>query len=156
MTNDVKVAKDAGASLPAEVYSACTIPVQYYLVNNIQMGKFMDEVKADFKHDRMNTKRAISADIASTARVQKQNDRIIAACERELQRKDLSEERRAEIFRDMSKAGESTYNESKASREFQREQLEHAHKLHFKLIGISLLIATGLISNAVFKNAFER
>ena len=88
----------------------------------------------------MNTKRAIAADIASTARVQNQNDRVIAACERELRRRDLSEEARNEILHCMNKAAESTSYESTASREFQREQMDHSHNLPWKLIGIGVLI----------------
>ena len=42
---------------------------------------------------------------------------------------DLSEESRDEILRCMSGAAESTSCESAASREFQREQLAHSHKL---------------------------
>ena len=43
----------------------------------------------------------------------------------------------------MSKAAESTSYESAASREFQREQLDHSHKLPWKLIGIGVLIVLG-------------
>ena len=115
----------------------------YPVYDEKQTGKLIDEVIAAAKDDRMNTKRAISADIASTARVQNQNDRVIAACERELRRRDLSEESRDEILRCMSKAAESTSYESAASREFQREQLDHSHKLPWKLIGIGVLIVLG-------------
>ncbi len=143
MTNEIMAAKDNMPVVPGEVYPTSSDPVQYYPVNDVRTGKFVDEVIAAAKDDRMNTKRAISADIASTARVQNQNDRVIAACERELRRKDLSEESRDEILRCMSRAAESTSCESAASREFQREQLEHSHKLPWKLIGIGVLIVLG-------------
>lgn len=143
MINEITVAKDNRPIVPGEVYPTNTNPVQYCPVNEVQTGKFVDEVIAAAKDDRMNTKRAISADIASTARVQNQNDRVIAACEQELRRKDLSEESRDEILRCMSRAAESTACESAASREFQREQLEHSHKLPWKLIGIGVLIVLG-------------
>ena len=71
-------------------------------------GKLVDEVIAAVKDDRMNTKRAITADIASTARVQNQNDRVIDACERELRRRDLTEDQRMEILNHMSQAAEAT------------------------------------------------
>ena len=143
MTNEITVANDNMPVVPGEAYPINSEPVQYYPVNDVRTGKFVDEVIAAAKDDRMNTKRAISADIASTTRVQNQNDRVIAACERELRRKDLSDESRDEILRCMSKAAESTSCESAASREFQREQLEHSHKLPWKLIGIGVLIVVG-------------
>ena len=143
MTNEITVANDNLPVVPGEAYPMNSDPVQYDPVNNVRTSKFVDEVIAAAKDDRMNTKRAISADIASTARVQNQNDRVIAACERELRRKDLSEESRDEILRCMSRAAESTSCESAASREFQREQLEHSHKLPWKLIGIGVLIVLG-------------
>ena len=143
MTNEIMVAEDNMPVVPGEAYPAHSDPVQYYPVNDVRTGKFVDEVIAAAKDDRMNTKRAISADIASTARVQNQNDRVIAACERELRRKDLSEESRDEILRCMSRAAESTSCESAASREFQREQLDHSHKLPWKLIGVGILIVLG-------------
>lgn len=143
MTNEIAVAKDNRPAVPAEVYPMNFVPVQYYPVNDVRTGKFVDEVIAAAKNDRINTNRAISADIASTARVQNQNDRVMATCERELQRKDLSEESRDEILRCMSRAAESTSSESAASREFQREQLDHSRKLPWKLIGIGILIVLG-------------
>lgn len=143
MTNEIMVAEDNMPVVLGEAYPAHPNPVQYYPVNDVRTGKFVDEVIAAAKDDRMNTKRAISADIASTARVQNQNDRVIAACERELRREDLSEESRNEIFRCMNRAAESTSCESAASREFQREQLDHSHKLPWKLIGVGILIVLG-------------
>lgn len=143
MTNEITVANDNMSVFPGEAYPMNTDPIQYYPVNDVRTSKFVDEVIAAAKDDRINTKRAISADIASTARVQNQNDRVIAVYERELQRKDLSEERRDEILRCISRAAESTFCESAASREFQREQLEHSHKLPWKLIGIGVLIVLG-------------
>ncbi len=71
-------------------------------------GKVVDEIIASVKNDRMNTKRAISADIASTSRVQNQNERVVAACERELRRHDLSDEWRDELLSRMSDAAQST------------------------------------------------
>lgn len=143
MTNEIMVAKDNRPVVHGEVYPTTPNSIQYYPLNKVQTGKFVDEVIAAAKDDRMNTKRAISADIASTARVQNQNDRLIAAYERELRRKDLSEESRDEILRCMSRAAESTARESAASREFQREQREHSHKLTWKLIVIGVLIVLG-------------
>lgn len=143
MTNGIMVANDNMPIVRREAYPANSDHAQYYPVNDVRTGKFVDEVITAAKDDRMNTKRAISADIASTARVQNQNERVIAACERELRRRDLSEESRDEILRCMSKAAESTSYESAASREFQREQLDHSHKLPWKLIGIGVLIVLG-------------
>lgn len=104
-------------------------------------GKLVDGVIAAVKDDRMNTKRAITADIASTARVQNQNDRVIDACELELRRRDLTEDQRMEILNHMSQAAEATTAASEASREFQKEQLEHSHKLPFKILGGTVVVA---------------
>ncbi len=153
MTNEIIVAKDNSPAVSGENYQMNSIPIQYYPVNDVRTGKFVDEVIAAAKDDRMNTKRAISADIASTARVQNQNDRVIAACERELQRKDLSGESRDEILRCMSKAAESTSNECAVSREFQREQLVLSHKLPWKLIGIGVLILLGGVGGTALYRA---
>lgn len=153
MTNEIMVAEDNMTVAPGEAYPAHSEPVQYYPVNDVRTGEFVDEVIAAAKDDRMNTKRAISANIASTARVQNQNDRVIAACERELRRKDLSAESRDEILRCMNRAAESTSCESAASREFQREQLEHSHKHPWKLIGIGVLIALGGVGGTALINA---
>lgn len=116
-----------------------------------QTSRLIDEVIAAAKDDRMNTKRSISADIAATARVQNQNGHVIESCERELRRKDLPEGRREELLWIMSRAAESTANESAASREFQKRQLEHSHKLPWKLFGWgTAIILFGGIGGAVF------
>ncbi len=116
-------------------------------------GKFVNEVIAAVKDDRANTKRAISADIAATARVQNQNDRVIAACERELRRRDLPDERRDELLDRMSRAADSTAYESASSREFQREQLDHSHKLPWKILLFLAGLAVGGISGAALVRA---
>ncbi len=116
-------------------------------------GKLVDEVIAAVKDDRMNTKRAISADIAATARVQNQNDRVIAACERELRRRDLPNERRDELLDRMSRAADSTAYESASSREFQREQLDHSHKLPWRILLFIAGLAVGGIGGAAIARA---
>lgn len=103
-------------------------------------GKLVDEVVAAVKDDRMNTKRAISAGIEATAWVQNQNDRVITACEHELRRRDLPEERRAELIETMRRAAESTANESAACRGFQERHLGQSHKLPWKILGWGALI----------------
>ena len=80
--------------------------------SNEMICKVADELIAAVKDDRMNTKRVISADIASAARVQNQNAQVIQACERELRRKDLSEASRDHILGIMSDAAKSTSYES--------------------------------------------
>ena len=74
MTNEIMVAQDNMPVVRRKAYPANSDPAQNYPVNDVRTGKFVDEVIAAAKDDRMNTKRAISADIASTARVQNQND----------------------------------------------------------------------------------
>ena len=108
-----------------------------------RMDKFIEEIIAAAKDDRMNTKRAISADIAATARVQNQNERYMTACERELHRKDLPEERRKEILDRMETITASSERASAESRQFQQDQLNHSHKMPWKLVGIGAVILIG-------------
>lgn len=108
----------------------------YQAYNDVRTGKLLDEVMGAVKDNRANTKRAISADIASTARVQNQNERVIAICEKELRRQNLTDERRDELLDHIRKAAESTARVNEESREFQRRQLEHSHKLPWKIIGV--------------------
>ena len=136
MTNDMTV---AAPTTPADLCQNIYRP-EY---DEKRVGKYIDEVIAAAKDDRTNTKRAISADIASTARVQNQNDRFMGACERELRRKDLPEFRREELLADMKEAAASSAYANAASREFQREQLDHSHKLPWKLIGAGAILLLG-------------
>lgn len=111
--------------------------------DDVRTGKLVNEMIAAVREDRMNTKRAISASIASTARVQNQNDRVISACERELRRRDLSDDRRDELIKKMSRAAELTACESAACREFLDRQLEHSHLSPWKVLGFVVLIVIG-------------
>lgn len=112
----------------------------YPAYDEVRAGKLMDELISEVKDDRANTKRVISADIASLARVQNQNERVIAACERELRRRDLSDERRDELLDRMARAAETTAYESASSRAFQRQQLDHSHKLPLKMFMAAAVI----------------
>lgn len=126
----------------------------YLICNEKRVGKLIDEVVVAFKDDRLNTKHAISADIAATARVQNQNGQVIRACEQELRRRDLPEERRIDLFEIMSRASESTANEIAASRAFQESHLDSSHKLPWKMLGWSMLILFGGIGGAaLFKTS---
>ncbi len=142
---------------PTTRYGAQPAPVKQFRPNPVydekQMGKLIDEVIAAAKDDRMNTKRSISADIAATARTQNQNERVIDTCERELRRKDLPEERRAEILLRMSKAAELSAYERAASRAYQKEQLEHSHKLPWKILGWGAVILFGGIGGVALLRA---
>lgn len=107
----------------------------YPVYTDVRTGKLFDEVIGAVRDDRANTKRALSSDIASTARVQNQNERVIVICEKELRQQNLTDERRDELLDRISKAAESTARANEESREFQRRQLEHSHKLPWKIIG---------------------
>lgn len=154
MENNMTTITEITPTVRCEAQPASINQFQLYpAYDEKQMGKLIDEVIAAAKDDRMNTKRSISADIAATARVQNQNERVIEACERELRRKDLSEERRAEVLGIMSKAAESSAYESAASREYQKEQLEHSHKLPWKILGWGAVILFGGIGGAALLRA---
>ena len=96
---------------------------RFLVYDEERVGKYADEVISAIKDDRMLTKRSVSADIASTARVQAQNGAFIAVCERELRRRDLSEERREELVDMINDARQSSANSEAESRAFQQEQL---------------------------------
>lgn len=115
------------------------IPLSYHPAESNQLSMIMDEVISSAKDERINSKRALSADIASTARAQNQNDRVLAAYERELQREGLSQERRDEILKAMRTITESTARENAASREFQKEQLNNSHKRLFEFMGTAII-----------------
>lgn len=115
------------------------IPLSYHPAESNQLSMIMDEVINSAKDERINSKRALSADIASTARAQNQNDRVLAAYERELQREGLSQERRDEILKAMRTITESTARENAASREFQKEQLNNSHKRLFEFMGTAII-----------------
>lgn len=117
-----------------------------------KMSSLMDEVVASVKDYRLNTKKAISADIASTARIQNQYGRYVAACERELRRKDLSEERRKEIMDSMLEASNASEDAGTESRRFQAEQLDQSRKLPWEIVGLMvLIIVAGFGGKAIFR-----
>lgn len=153
MENEIIVKPDTTPVINCEVQNANDDQLQCYpSYEDERQCKLVDEIIAAVKDDRMNTKRAISADIAATAMVQNQNERVIEACERELRRRDLHEERRAELFEIMSRAATSTANESAASREFQKKQLDHSNKLPLKiLVWSTLVIILGIGGKACLK-----
>lgn len=128
--------------------------IQSYQTRNEMICKVADELIAAVKDDRMNMKRVISADIASDARVQNQNAQVIQACERELRRKDLSDASRDHILGIMSDVAKSTSYESASSRNFQDKQLSYSHRLPWRIIGISVLLAiSGAGSVALVRHA---
>ena len=115
------------------------IPLPYHLTENNPLSMIMDEVINSAKDERINAKRALSANIASTTIVQNQNYRVLAACECELQRESLSQEHRDEILKTMRTIAESTARENAASREFQKEQLNNSHKRLFEFMGAAII-----------------
>ena len=104
-----------------------------------------DELAASMKDDRINTKRALAADKASRERVQEHNSRVIAACEKELKRKDLTEDQRNFYLERMSRAAESTAYESAASRAFQEKQLEYTHRQQWIIIALVVIVLAGSV-----------
>lgn len=144
MTNNVMVSEN-NVPMMQDRYQgyAAGQPGYYPAYDRERMGKIVDEIIMAVKDDRANTKRAISADIASTARIQNQNDRLMAAYERELRRPGLPEERRKELLDLMYEVAESTACEGERSREFQKQQLEHSHKLPWKILLTVVAITVG-------------
>ena len=139
-------------NVPIPMQDDADLTGEVYYPQNAVVNELVDEVFAAVKDDRMDTKKAISVVIASTKKVQSQNDRVIEACERELRRHNLTEEQRMEILHHMSRAAESTVAVSEASREFQQKQLEHLHNLPFELLaGASVVILLWFGGKAIIR-----
>ena len=150
-TSDMEVGEP---NVPIPMQDDADLTGEAYYPQNAVVNKLVDEVFATVKDDRIDTKKAISAVIASTAKVQNQNDRVIGVCERELRRHDLTEEQRTYILNRMFRAAESTVAVSDASRKFQQKQLEHLHKLPFILLaGTAVVIFLGLGGRAIIRTA---
>ena len=136
--------------IPKENYQKQIFPIQSNNENDLLGRNVLSELISAIKDDRINTKRAILADIENNTRLQNRTDRIIATYERELQKNDLSEKRRNEILRYMRKIAETALHESNTSRDFQKEQLGYSHMLPMELIsGIVIVVSIGAVSFAL-------
>ena len=144
MANEMTVNNTQVPAVPKAAVPGCIERTHRYpVVDEERAGKIMDEVIGSIKDTRLDTKRAIFADIAVTAREQNQNDRLLAAYENELRRKDLPEGRREEILNEMSRIATISANASVESRVFQSEQLDREHKLSRWIIGGPILLIGG-------------
>lgn len=154
MNNEMITELNAAPAVYQSFQPAINDQGTYYPVyDNERAGRYVDEIIAAVKDDRMITKRAISADIAETARVQNQNESVIEACKRELRRQDLSAESRLRILEIMDQTAASSATESAASREFRKSQLEHMHKLPWQLLGGGLLVGCLALGGRVLLRA---
>ena len=145
--NHTKEATILPTSTGKNPFYAENIFQQYTINEGEATEKLIDEFFAIAKDNRINTKRSIAADIASTARVQKQNNLIIETCERELHRRDLTENQRKNLIEQMTKAAELSAQADEASRAFQKKQLSRSYALTICLWA-SLLLLTGGIGYA--------
>ena len=153
MENSITVRKNSIPVVQGRNQRYETEPPRYYPACDREgEGKLLAELAMAAKDDRINTKNALSADIASTAKIQNYKGRVIAACERELKRPNRSEERRAELIAIMQEASESATRAGEESREFQRRQLEHSHKL----LRRTLLTVVGIIGSTALIRAMAR
>lgn len=142
MTNDMILKESTTPAISSGKLSENVDQIQnHHVYEEARIVKLNDEIVAAEKSDRINTKRALAADITSKERVQNQNDRVISACEKELKRKDLTDAQRCFYLEKMSKAAESTAYESAESREFQEKQLAYSHKQPWRIItGAALIV----------------
>lgn len=128
-------------------------PYDGAVISKDKMSDLMDEMVSSVKDCRLNTKRVISADIASTARIQSQYGLYVAACERELCKKDLTEETRKEILSNMFEACKASEMAGMEGRDFQREELELSRTLPWKIFGVLIsIIAAGYIGGVVYRS----
>ena len=108
-----------------------------------------NEIITSYKDDRINTKRAISGSIASTEAVHTQNSRIIDMCDRELKRKDLTNEQRIELIHISQQAAISTADSDRENREFVREEAKHSHRAFYGFVfGIILFVGSKVFLKA--------
>ncbi len=152
MKNEIIEVQDYTSVLSEEVYPINSEPVPYYPPNDPQTGHIFDELLASAKENRLNTKRAIAADIAASRDLRSQNDLVITCCVQELQRKDYSKKDRLEIMQIMNNARESTENVMNSSREFQKELIVESNKVSSKVI----VLGIGLILSVVIRTVFQK
>lgn len=150
MLNEMTIHNTQVPAMPKEVRTGCIErPRRYPVIDAKRAGKMINEVIGAIKDTRMDTKRAISADIAATARAQNQNDRLMTTYENELRRKGLSEGRRKEILDEMNKIAAASADASTESRAFQSEQLDRTHKLSRRIIrDLIVFIGGGIVYTA--------
>ena len=155
MNNNEIISHDSTIAAQENSYDVITASHSHYPnYDDEQHNKVIDEIIYAIKDDRINTKHAISAEIASSARAQNQNERAITACEKELRRNDLSTSQRQELINRICSAAESTSQINIESRDFINSQIEKSHKLPFQIVGLFTLITIGgLCGHALLRKA---
>jgi hypothetical protein len=152
-SNEIITVKNSAPDMSVTSKPAAPKSVTNESVYGEQLGQMIGEAVAAMKADRINTNRAVSAEIASNVRVQNQSNRYIAVCEQELRRKDLSEERRTELIKEIREAKTDSAESAAESRAFMQEQLDYSHKRPWKIIGTVLLITVGVGGVALLRAA---
>ena len=154
MANDM-IIQEKATPIVGKNHRSMTVnkPHSSAMYDQERTGKLMDEAIGGIKDLRLNTKHALSADNAATARVQNQNDRAIAVYERELRRKDLSPERRDQLVDYIAEARQSSATVCSQSRAFQSKYLDKTGKIIGWVIGGALLLVGGGIGGAALLRA---
>lgn len=147
MNNELTTTNYNSAKL-AETHNA---PKNNWPVDREDTKKSLSGIVTVIKDDSLNTKRAIASNIASTARVQCQNDKVLSACERELRKPNLSFEQREQLLNRMERIADVTANIHYESEDFQKAQLEYSHNLTLKILGL----ATFFIATELVKKVYE-
>ena len=104
--------------------------------NYLEGNKTAGELLISIKDDRAVTKKAIASNIESRRYVQKHNSIMLETYRNELRRKDLTPERRYEIFNKMEECLRSSERVDEESRLFEKEQLDYMHKFPKLVFGI--------------------
>ncbi len=112
-------------------------------VHQDQMAELPGEMLAYFKDSRLNTKKVIAASCESTKRVQDQNQKVIDMCERELKRKDLSEDQRTALLDQASQAAASSTASDNDHRAFVNEEQRRSERNRWWLLSFVAVILFG-------------
>ena len=126
---------------PLQFEKETHVPMHYNPIDREEAKKAISGIISVVKDDSLNTKRVIASNIASTERVQSQNDKIITACANELRNPSLSFEQREQLLERMERVAKSTSVVHDNSTDFQKKQLEYSHSLCLKILGLTTLLA---------------
>lgn len=114
------------------------------ILDDGRIDGIFSEVLAWIRDDRTNTKRAISSAATARKQIQEQNMRLFNAYESELQRPDLTDERRDELLDKMDKTAESSKQTDSEIGAFLNEQVSYSHSRSGQLLFLVATTAVGV------------
>ncbi|MGO5291314.1 hypothetical protein ACTQ1N_03905 [Porcincola sp. LCP21S3_C12] len=110
---------------------------------------YWTELFKNAKDDMNYSKKVIQADINSRKVVHEQNDATIKACEKELQRDDLTKEEREGYLQEIIQCRQDSVKADAESREFEKEEMGRMHAWPWVFVGLGV-VALGLLGYSKF------